>query len=322
VPIAHLPTPLEEMPRLTRFLGGPRLLIKREDATGLVLGGNKARHYEYELPHIREQGYDVIINIMDYHSNNARMTAAAANRFEIPYVLILKNAKGRPIQGNVLVNKLLGADMHLLDEAESDDAMAYAQGLANDLEAQGKKPYLLQAHEFPTVVGMVGFVGAGLELLDQLEERGLAKVHIYGVIGRSLCGLMLVAKNLGLDWKFTGVAVNYEIDLNDYIFNNAERIQEMLDLPFTFSREDVTVLDQYIGEGYGIPTQQVVEAVNVVARKESVILDPNYTGTAMAGLIDQARLGKLPADEPVVFIHTGGVPGIFSFAEELSAYSA
>lgn len=310
------------MPRLTRFLGGPRLLIKREDATGLALGGNKARHYEYELPHIREQGYDVIINIMDYHSNNARMTAAAANRFEIPYVLILKNAKGRPIQGNILVDKLLGADMHLLDEAESDDAMAYAQELANDLEAQGKKPYLLQAHEFPTVVGMVGFVGAGLELLDQLEERGLTKVHIYGVIGRSLCGLMLVAKNLGLNWRFTGVAVNYEVDLNDYVFNNAERIQEMLDLPFTFNRDDVTVLDQYIGEGYGIPTQQVIEAVNVVARKESVILDPNYTGTAMAGLIDQTRLGKLPAGEPVVFIHTGGVPGIFSFAEELSAYSS
>ena len=319
--LAHLPTPLEEMPRLARMLGGPRLLIKREDATGLAFGGNKARHYEYELPHVRDEGYDVLINVMDYHSNNARMTAAAANRFEIPYVLVLKNAKGRPVQGNLLIDKLLGAEMHLLDEAQSTDAQGYARGLAAQLEAQGRKPYLLQDHEFPTLVGMIGFVGGGLELLDQLEERGIDRAHVFGVMGRSLCGLLLTAKNLGLDWRFTGVTVNHEVDLDEYVFKNSSRIQELLDLPVSFSRDDVTVLDQYVGEGYGIPTPEVIEAVNLTARREAVMLDPNYTGTVMAALIDQVRKGDVAGDVPVVFLHTGGLPAIFTFAEELAAWS-
>ena len=320
VPIAHLPTPLEDMPRLSEELGGPRILIKREDATGLAFGGNKARHYEYEVPHILEQGYDTLINIMDYHSNNARMTAAAANKFGIPYVLVLRNAKGRPVQGNLLMDKILGADLHLLDPQQSENAAEYARKLAADLEARGKKPYLLQEHAFPTIVGMVGFVGCGLELLDQLEERGIGGVHIFGVAGRSLCGLILTAKNLGLDWKFTGVTVTYDVDLDDYIFNSAGRIAELLDLPTTFDRSDMTVLGEYIGEGYGVPTQEAIEAIHLTARKEAIILDPNYTGTAMAALIDQIRKGNVSRDETVVFLHTGGLPAVFTFAEELAAW--
>ncbi|MBM3956617.1 MAG: pyridoxal-phosphate dependent enzyme [Gemmatimonadetes bacterium] len=320
VRIAHLPTPLEEMPRLSAELAGPRILIKRDDATGLAFGGNKGRHYEYEMPHVRDAGYDVLINIMDYHSNNARMTAAAANRFGIPYVLVLRNAKGRPVQGNLLVDKLLGAELHLLDPEESKGALDYARRLAADLEAKGRKPYLLQDHVFPTVVGMISYVGCGLELLDQLEERGIGSVRIFGVAGRSLCGLILAAKNLGLDWKFTGVTVTYDVDLEDYIFRNAGRIGEMLDLPATFDRSDMAVLNDYIGEGYGIPTQEVIEAIHLTARKEAVILDPNYTGTAMAALIDQVRKGKVRRDETVVFLHTGGLPAVFTFAEELAAW--
>jgi len=320
VRIAHLPTPLEEMPRLSAELGGPRILIKREDATGLVFGGNKARHYEYEVPHVRDAGYDVLINIMDYHSNNARMTAAAANRFGIPYVLVLRNAKGRPVQGNLLMDKILGAELHLLDPEESEDALEYARGLAANLESQGKKPYLLQDHAFPTIVGMVSYVGCGLELLEQLEERGLGSVHFFGVAGRSLCGLITVAKNLGLDWKFTGVTVTYEVDLEDYIFGNAGRIAQLLDLPATFDRSDMTVLNDYIGEGYGVPTQEVIEATYLTARKEAIILDPNYTGTVMSALIDQIRKGNVTREETVVFLHSGGLPAVFTFADELAAW--
>jgi len=309
------------MPRLSAELGGPRILVKREDATGLVFGGNKARHYEYELPHVRDQGYDVMINIMDYHSNNARMTAAAANKFGIEYVLVLMNAKGRPVQGNLLVDKVLGAELHLLSPEESKDALQYARGLAEKLKAQGKKPYLIRDHELPNYVGMIGFVGCGLELLDQLEERGLDRVHIFGVAGRSLCGLILTAKNLGLDWRFSGVTVTHEISLDDYIFNHSPTIADALDLPATFGRSDMAVFDTYVGEGYGIPTQEVLEAVHMVAKKEAVILDPNYTGTVMAALIDQIRKGNVASDETVVFLHTGGLPALFTFAEELAAWN-
>jgi len=320
VPIAHLPTPLEEMPRLSAELGGPRILIKREDATGLVFGGNKARHYEYEVPHVRNAGYDTLINIMDYHSNNARMTAAAANKFGIRYVLVLKDAKGRPVQGNLLMDKILGAELHLLDPQESEHAVEYARGLAAELEAQGHKPYLLQDHSFPTVVGMISYVGCGLELLEQLEQRGIGGVHIFGVAGRSLCGLILTAKNLGLDWKFTGVTVTYDVDLEDYIFGSAGRIAELLDLPVTFDRADMAVFNDYIGEGYGVPTQEVIAATHLVARKEAIILDPNYTGTVMSALIDQIRKGNVAREETVVFMHSGGLPAVFTFAEELAAW--
>jgi len=318
--MANLPTPLEEMPRLTKELGGPRILVKREDMTGLAYGGNKARHYEYEMPHVRDLGYDVMINIMDYHSNNARMTAAAANKIGMRYILILRNAADRKVQGNLLIDKLLGAELHLLDQFNSKNAEQYAQQIKKQLEDEGCKPYLIQEHVFPRIVGMVGFVGAGLELLDQVEEMGLRNVHIYGVAGRSLCGLILAAKNLGLDWKFTGVTVNYDTPLPEYIFQHSNDIRELLDLPVTFSEQDMTVLDQYVGEGYGIMTQEVAEAIHLAARTDAIICDPNYTGTVMAALVDQIRQGKVPNDETVIFLHTGGLPAVFTFADELARW--
>ena len=315
--LAALPTPLEEMPRLTAELGGPRILVKREDMTGLAFGGNKARHYEYELPHVRDEGYDAMINVMDYHSNNARMTGAAANKFGMRYVLVLKNAKGRPVQGNLLVDQVLGAEIHALDDDESHNAIEYARSLKEQMDAEGHKTYLLQDHLFPRIVGMVGFVGAGLELQEQLEAKGIERAHIIGVAGRSLCGLMLTSLNLGLDWRFTGVTVNYDMPLGEYIFQHSGDIQDLLDLPVTFSESDMTVLDQYVGEGYGIPTQEVIEAIHLAAQTDAIMLDPNYTGTVMAALIDQVRAGALDIFEPVVFLHTGGLPAFFTFADDL-----
>jgi len=305
------------MPRLSAELGGPRILVKREDMTGLAYGGNKARHYEFEIPHIRDLGYDTLINVMDYHSNNARMTGAAANKAGMRYVLVLKNAAHRQIQGNLLIDKLLGAELHLLDQFESENADEYAAKLRDKLDSEGGKTYLLQDHLFPRVVGMVGFVNGGLELLDQIEELGLQNVHIFGVAGRSLCGLILTARNLGLDWKFTGVTVTDDPPLSSYIFQHNDDIKELLDLPLTFGENDMSVLTQYMGEGYGIMTPEVAEAIHMAARTDAIICDPNYTGTVMSALIDQVREGNVGKDETVIFLHTGGLPAVFTYAEQL-----
>ena len=323
IDIAHTPTPLEMMPRLQERLteeghAVPSIYVKREDMTGLAFGGNKARHYEFEMPHIVDAGYDTLINIMDYHSNNARMTAAAANKSGLRYVLVLKNAANRKVQGNLLIDKLLGAEMHLLDQFQSEDADGYAAELKEQLEAEGANVYLLQEHLFPRVVGMVGFVRCGLELLGQIEELGLKKVHIYGVAGRSLCGLILTAKNLGLDWRFTGVTVNYDMPLDEYIFQHVEDIRGLLDLPMTFAAEDMRVLDQFVGEGYGLMTSEVADAIRLAAQTDAIILDPNYTGTAMAALLNDIRTGNVSPEETVVFLHTGGLPALFTFAQELA----
>ncbi len=324
IDIAHTPTPLDDMPRLREYLVNeghtvPPIFVKREDMTGLAYGGNKARHYEFEMPHIKNAGYDTLINIMDYHSNNARMTAAAANKVGLRYVLILKNAAHRKVQGNLLIDKLLGAEMHLLDQFQSETADEYATDLKQRLEREDDaKVYLLQEHLFPRIVGMVGFVRCGLELLDQIEGRGLQNVHVYGVAGRSLCGLMLAAKNLGLDWRFTGVEVTYDIQLDEYIFQHSEDIRALLDLPLTFARGDMQVLNGFIGEGYGIMTPEVAEAIHLCAQTDAVIIDPNYTGTVMAALLDDIRNDRLSEDETVVFLHTGGLPALFTFAESLA----
>lgn len=318
--MAHLPTPLEEMPRLTERLGGPDIWIKREDMTGLAFGGNKARHYEFEMPHVADEGYDVMINIMDYHSNNARMTAAAANKVGMRYILVLKNSANRKVQGNLLIDKILGAELHLLDEFQSGDAEGYATRLKEQLEAEGHKPYLIQDYLFPRIVGMVGFVQAGIELREQIEGNDLKNVHIIGVAGRSLCGLIIAAKAMGLDWKFTGVTVTYDITLSGYIFEHSGDIQELLDLPVTFEESDMRVLDQYIGEGYGVMTAQVAEAIHIAAQTDAIICDPNYTGTVMAALIDQVEEGGFDDDETIIFLHTGGLPAVFTFAEQLANF--
>lgn len=326
VDTAHTPTPLEEMHRLRERLGGhksgvPRIYVKREDMTSLVFGGNKARHYEFEMPHIKDAGYDTLINIMDYHSNNARMTAAAANKAGMRYVLVLKHAANRKIQGNLLLDKLLGAELHLLDQFESENAEQYAHDLKSRLESEdGANVYMLQDHLFPRIVGMLGFVRCGLELAEQIEGLGLKNVHIYGVAGRSLCGLILVAKNLGLDWRFTGVMVNYDMPLDGYIFQHSEDIRELLDLPVTFDESDMRVLDSFVGEGYGIMTPAVADAIHLCAETDAIILDPNYTGTTMAGLLDDIENGAVSADETLIFLHTGGLPAIFTFANELAKH--
>ena len=324
IELAHTPTPLEELTRLRSELGGdsaPRIFVKREDLTGLGMGGNKVRHYEFEMPHIVDGGYDTLINIMDYHSNNARLTAAAANKVGLRYVLVLKNAAHRKVQGNLLIDKLLGAELHLLDQFQSETADQYAADLKRRLEEdEGCKVYLLQEHLFPRIVGMVGYVRAGLELMAQIEELGLSNVHIYAVAGRSLCGLTLAAKNLGLDWKFTGVSVNYDMPLDDYIFQHSDDIRDLLELPVSFIESDMRVLDQFVGEGYGIMTHEVAEAMHLCARTDALVLDPNYTGTVMAALIDDIRESNVPPDADVVFVHTGGLPAVFTYADELAKF--
>ncbi len=323
VDIAHTPTPLEALDRLRQQLmeegvDAPKIYVKREDMTGLAFGGNKARHYEFEMPHVLDAGYDTLINIMDYHSNNARMTAAAANKSGLRYVLILKNAAHRKVQGNLLVDKILGAELHLLDQYQSENADQYAADLKAELEADGAKVYWLQEHVFPRIVGMVGFVRCGIEICEQIEVMGIKNVHIYGIAGRSLCGLIIAAKNLGLDWRFTGVLNNYEVELDEYIFQHEQDIRDMLDVPISFNRSDMRVLDQYIGEGYGIMTQDVYDAIHLCAQTDAIILDPNYTGTVMTAMLDDIRSGNVGPDQSLIFLHTGGLPALFAFAEELA----
>jgi 1-aminocyclopropane-1-carboxylate deaminase/D-cysteine desulfhydrase-like pyridoxal-dependent ACC family enzyme len=317
--MAHLPTPLEECPRLSDALGGPRILVKRDDATGLAFGGNKGRHFEYLMGEVTSGGYDVYVNVMDYVSNNARLTAAACNKVGVRNITVLRGAKGRPVQGNLLVDSILGAELHLLETQNRKEADAYAERLGESLRKDGHKPYVLSEQLFQKQCGVVAYVAAALEVADQLEKLDIdGPVRFFGVAGRSLSGLALVAKNLGLPWSFTGTPVDPGLVMDEYIFEVLESTYRLLDMPLNLDREDMTILYDYIGEGYGIPTPECIEAIKLMARTEAVMLDPNYTGKAMSGLIDQVRKGNVGKNETVVFLHTGGLPALFLYSEDLS----
>lgn len=324
---AHTPTPLDDLPRLTAELAGPRILAKRDDLTGFAFGGNKARHFGFEMAHVVEAGYDTLININHFHSNQARFAAAGCAKAGIKYVLVSTGEVDRPLHGNLLLCKILGADIHRLPETEN--ALEYARSIAAGLRSKGRKPYILNEDSFPDIMGMLGFLEAGLELKAQLEEKGVTgAVRLWGLAGRSIAGMRLLAKNLGLDWSATACkySPNPDASVRRMMIDKSAEAARLAGLPVSLEPGDIEVLSDYAGPGYGKPTPGVFEAIHLAARTESLILDPNYTGKSMWGLIDQIRKGRFgrpagrrPDGETVVFIHSGGLPQLFAFADELSA---
>ena len=315
LPLGAYPTPLQPAPGLRRELGRT-VLVKREDLSGLAFGGNKVRHMELLMAEVQRVGADTVINVMGYHSNNARLSAAACVRAGLRYHVFLRHAAGKPVQGNSLIDHLLGAAVHLLNDEESQRDMELARAVAERLRRAGAAPYIMNDELFPKLAGMIGFAGAGLELADQLRAAAVTgPVRVVAVAGRSLCGLALAALNLGLDWRFTGVRVPSAPPLPEYIFGHADTVRERLDLPRTFAAADFDIVDRYADTEE--PAQAVLDAVRLAARTDGLMVDPNYTGVALAGLIDRIDAGAICDDETVVFVHTGGTPAIFSYAEEL-----
>jgi 1-aminocyclopropane-1-carboxylate deaminase/D-cysteine desulfhydrase-like pyridoxal-dependent ACC family enzyme len=330
--LSHLNTPLEEAPKLRQAiaatvpvrpgrLGGvgstPRLLVKRDDTTGLAFGGNKGRHFEFATAHILAGGYDVVINVNDYHSNQARFIAAACARAGLRYILVSTEKVDRPLTGNLLLCKLMGAEIH---RVPAEYAEGIVQKIVGEIEAEGRRPYVLPKDQFSDLMGMFGFVETGLELEHQLQEHGVTgPVHFWGLTGRSIAGLRLYAKNRGLPW--TATAVMYSPGTVDRFVevtvNRSRAVAERLGLPQHLDENDLAVLTAYTGPAYGVPFDGVFEAIHLAARTESLILDPNYTGKSMAGLVAEVRAGRVDPEVPVVFIHSGGLPQVFAFAQEL-----
>ncbi|MCH7739575.1 MAG: pyridoxal-phosphate dependent enzyme [Chloroflexi bacterium] len=317
---SHIPTPLEDWTKLAERLGGPRILVKRDDATGLAYGGNKSRHFEFEMAHVLEGGFDTLININNFHSNQARVAAAGCVKAGIRYLLVSTGEVDRPIQGNLLLVKLMGGEIHRIPE--SDDASAYARSLADKVRSEGGNPYILNEDSFPEIMGAIAFIEAGLELKEQLDAIGVNRVHLWGLTGRSLPALKMFSKNLVLDWSATVVKYSPSDDeaLRETMVARSRQAAELLKLPVTLEPDDVEILDGFSGPAYAAPTDAAFEAIHLVAQTEAVILDPNYTGKSMSGLIDQIRKGRFGKDDTIMFLHSGGLPQVFAFNEELAAW--
>ena len=336
--LSHLNTPLEDAPRLRKAIAAtvpvragetldsqspvPRLLVKRDDSTGLAFGGNKGRHFEFATAHILENGYDTVINVNDYHSNQARFIAASTARAGLKYILISTEKVDKPLTGNLLLCKLMGAEIH---RVPAEYASQMVDKIVAGLKAEGRKPYVLPREEFGDLMGMFGFVETGLELEQQLEEAGvLGPVHFWGLTGRSIAGLRLYAKNRGMPWSATAVMYSPGdvAKFDEVTVARSQAVAKRLELPHALEAGDVRVLTDYTGPAYGVPFDGVFEAMHMAGKAESLILDPNYTGKSMAGLINELREARIDPNTPIVFIHSGGTPQLFAFAQEIWDWKA
>ena len=318
VRLTHAPTPLEPMVNLSRLLGGPNLWIKRDDCTGLATGGNKTRKLEYLIGEALERKADVVITQGATQSNHARQTAAAAAKFGMACEIILEDRTGYAHEdyrrsGNVILDRLLGANIrHVPAGTDMDAAMAK---LAAELSAAGRQPYVIPGGG-SNPVGALGYVTCALELAEQANGIGLdidLLVHATGSTGTQ-AGLLagLEGSRAGIPVLGIGVRAPKPVQ-EEKVYALAARTAELLGVPGAVARERVVANCDYVGAGYGLPTEGMMEALELVARTEGILLDPVYSGKAMAGLIDLIRKGQYVKGQNIVFLHTGGAVGLFGY---------
>jgi D-cysteine desulfhydrase len=305
---AHLPTQVEEMPRLSEFLGGPHLLIKRDDQTGLAFGGNKTRKLEFLVAEAQAQGAEMLISAGAIQSNHCRQTAAAAARFGFECTLVLTGELPSQPSANLLLDEMFGAEIvNVTDRADRDRIL---QETFDHALAAGKKPYLVP-YGGSSPVGALGYAFA----MEELVRQGVsADWIIFGTSsGGTHAGLTLGKHQFGFGGKVLGISIDESEDwLKSHVSALASDASELLGDRIDFSPEDVMATDDYCQAGYGVLTDAEREAVKLFAKYEGLLLDPVYTGRAAAGMIDLIRKGYFNPDQTVLFWHTGGQPTLFA----------
>lgn len=325
VPLGHLPTPLELAPALTKELAGPRVFVKRDDCTGLAFGGNKTRKLEFTMADALGRRADLIITSGGIQSNHVRQTAAAAAKLGLECQCVV----GNPLQtcqsdylrtGNVLLDRLLGARLHIARDSGAAVTAEVAR-LVAQAERAGRRPYVIPIGA-SDAVGSLGYVNCAVELLSQCETARIDPSHVVVATGSAgtQAGLLVGLRLHGSAIRVVGVAVSETSAIK------AAKVRLVVDqlvsstglAPNLVTDQDIEVSDGYVGEGYAIPTPATIAAMRMAARLESLILDPVYTGKAMAGLIDLVRTRKLSDAKDVIFLHTGGNPAVFAYLDALS----
>lgn len=318
--LSHSPTPIEELPRLRAALGGgPRILIKRDDYLGPGFGGNKVRKLEYLLAQAKAEGAEVAITCGGVKSNHARVTAALCARVGIHCVLVL-NPAAVNYEGlhpaSLYADRLFGAEVHLIKSRVEREATMEA--LAEKFRAEGRKTAVIPLGA-SVPLGAIGFVRAAEEAAGQLAQKSVAVDYLFHTSssGGTQAGLVAGRQIFpSLARQIVGVSPdessNYIAELVGGIIRG---VGELLELPAGALDEQVTVLDEYLGEGYGIPTPEGQAALELLARTEGIVLDPVYTAKAMSGMLDWIRQGRLSEDETILFWHTGGQLALFYVPE-------
>ncbi|MBI3030021.1 MAG: D-cysteine desulfhydrase family protein [Candidatus Rokubacteria bacterium] len=304
-PLAKLPTPLLDLARLGTALGGPRLLIKRDDLGGFALGGNKVRKLEFFLADARAAGADVLITCGGIQSNHCRVTAAAAARADMRCVLVLSGTTPAPFTGNLLLDQLFGAE--LVFAGTRQERAPRMEALAAEFRAKGLRPYVIPLGG-STPLGAYAYVEAVKEFAQQCRLVGIPVSTIVHASssGGTQAGLVVGCLAEELPTRVVGISADEKKDdLGRMVNDIARALAEQSGLPAP-RKDQIEVLDDYVGEGYGVPTAASEEATRLFARLEGIVLDSTYTAKAAAGMIDLIRRGRFKRDETVCFWHTGG----------------
>ena len=327
IKLTELPTPLEEMPRLTQALGGPKLLVKRDDLTSVGLGGNKVRKLEFLLADAQKQGATAVITTGGPQTNHGRITIAAAVKLGMKPALVAMGDEPVALTGNLLLDHIMGAEIYYVPPLRDESLSAYdkwkihmdnvenkVEEVAENFRKRGEKPYIIKLGG-TSVLGTLGYLDASVEILSQLNAREIkADYLICGVgTGGTFAGLLLGMKLLNCDLKVIGISVTAkEYMLKPLVQFEASETAAFLSSTTKIKEEEITLYDGYIGTGYGHPTKEGAEAIKRVARTEGIILDPVYTGKTMAGLVDLIKQGTFTKNDTVIFLHSGGVSGLFA----------
>jgi len=335
VSLAVLPTPIVEAQRLRAALGGaarcPRIFIKRDDLTGLALGGNKARKLEFLMADALAQRADVVVSSGATQSNHARMTAAAARAVGLDCVLVLSARQSDPpLQGNLLLDRLFDATIHFI-QANPDPNFAVAADevekvaeVVKDLTQRGRRPYVIPIGG-SSPIGALGYVDGTRELQEQLTASSIRADRVYYASGSrgTQAGLELGARVFDVEYRLHGIAVSAgEEEKQRRAARLANAAAMLLGLPIRVDPSELVTDQRFIGAGYGIPSAECLEAIRLLARTEAILLDPCYTGKGMAGLIHDVRSGAIAPEETVVFLHTGGAPALFSQPDPVALVEA
>jgi L-cysteate sulfo-lyase len=326
VDLCHQPTPLEEMPRLTSALGGPKLWIKRDDCTGLATGGNKTRKLEFLVADALDKGADMLVTQGAVQSNHVRQTAAAACKFGLDcHALLERRVPGRAADyettGNVLFDQMFGTTIEF--RPAGLDMNAEARAVTESFAANGRKPYFIPGGG-SNEIGALGYVSCAYEMLRQFDEQGLNVGWIVLASGSAgtHAGLLAGLHAAGSDIPVMGISVRQPRDKQIAAVHKlaVTTAAQLTDAPLGL--EKVLIDDGYVGEGYGLPTQGTLDAINLIARKEGVLLDPVYSAKGLAGMIGLIEKTFFDSDKDVVFLHTGGAAALFAYGSQLAEQQA
>jgi len=319
IQLAHLPTPLEPLPRFSQALGGPSIFIKRDDCTGLAFGGNKTRHNEFVLADVLQQGADLLVWGAGVQSNNCRQTVAACAKFGLDCHLLLSRATHNDdLQGNILLDYLLGATFEIVDAPIGPQLDALITAAADKFRAQGRSVYNWDRTRVKARAA-VSYALCMVELVKQLADQETEPAALYTCSGGSTgAGLALARSAMGIPFPVYNILpIHWPWDEQEDLARIGNEAGKLLDLPARLQPEDIHILGDFVGPDYGIPTPACMDAIALLARTEGILLDPSYTGKAMAALIEHVRSGRYTTDQSLVFVHTGGTPALFAYRDEL-----